>query len=243
MIVSVIIPFLVDDEKLNRAVNSVLGDQRNVLEILLVCDNPLINKQRVLKKFGEQKIKCMFNDANHGAGYSRRLGIEKAEGEVIAFLDSDDEWIDGKLDEQLAILKNPNVVACCTSIDKFESGLKKQTVSVPKLINYDMLLKKNYVPMSSAVVKSDLIRSEWMTDLRRRQDYVFWLLILNNNPNHIIRGVEKSYVRYNVTPGSLSDGNLQNVRYNYLAFRRGLGFSILRSVKQVCINVFMKVFQ
>lgn len=239
--VSVILPFISNDEKLERAIYSVLEQPSNILEIILVCDNPHIDRECLLQKYDHGLLHWIFNDQNLGAGCSRRLGIEKARGEFIAFLDADDEWINGKLTNQLPAFNDDTVVACCTAINRIKNGVRISRASVPEDINYYMLLKNNYVPMSSSIVRASCIRSDWMTNLRRRQDYLFWLQLLKNNPKNIIKGVNMTLVNYHITDGSLSSGHLQNIKFNYLVFREGLGFSVLKSAMHVAFNIYMRL--
>ena len=60
----------------------------------------------------DPEVKVFRNPANKGAGYSRNVGIAHARGEIIAFLDDDDEWLPDKLEEQVSLLREADACLC-----------------------------------------------------------------------------------------------------------------------------------
>jgi len=109
--VSVIIPVYNAERYLLQAVESVLAERfQGVKEIILVedgsPDDSIKVAQRLQSEFPEIIHLYQHPDGiNRGAGASRNLGIKKATGNLICFLDADDYWLPGRLDEPLEILK------------------------------------------------------------------------------------------------------------------------------------------
>ena len=101
MKISVIIPSYDRAHLLQRAIGSVLAQTFQPHELIIVDDNSTDGTQAVLDQY-EGQVKLITNSENRGVSYSRNVGIQAAEGDWIAFLDSDDEWDPRKLEAQVA---------------------------------------------------------------------------------------------------------------------------------------------
>lgn len=100
MSVSVVIPAYNRARRLPAAIESVLRQQQEV-EIVVVDDGSTDDTRAVAGQYGEA-VKYVYQ-ANAGVGAARNVGIRHATREYVAFLDSDDRWLDFKLDVQLAL--------------------------------------------------------------------------------------------------------------------------------------------
>ena len=115
-LVSVIIPFYNPPHHFMRqAIESVLRQTYQTLEILLIDDGSEPESAAIAveyaEKFPEQVRICHHpGRQNRGISASRQLGIHRARGKFIAFLDADDIWLPNKLEEQVALLEeHPDV--------------------------------------------------------------------------------------------------------------------------------------
>lgn len=86
-LVSIIIPYYNRQKKLQRAIDSIFGQTYPDFEIIIVDDN---SKERLY--FEQEKISYVRSTKNLGPGVSRNIGLKKAKGDYIVFLDSDDYW-------------------------------------------------------------------------------------------------------------------------------------------------------
>jgi glycosyltransferase involved in cell wall biosynthesis len=100
--VSVIIPTYNRAHLIIRALKSVLGQLGSDDEIIIIDDGSTDNTEEVLQPF-RAAIKYI-KVPNNGAGAARNNGVSLATKELVAFLDSDDEWMPGKLDLHRAIM-------------------------------------------------------------------------------------------------------------------------------------------
>ena len=108
--ISVIIPVYQAERFVEKAVESAC-DQEEVGEVILVEDcssDSSLEKCKSLVNLLPLKVKLFrhTDGQNHGAGASRNLGIKKAKGEFIAFLDADDYYLPGRFKKDLKILLN-----------------------------------------------------------------------------------------------------------------------------------------
>lgn len=107
--ISVIIPVYNAEQFLEKSVESAIHFEE-VKEIILIEDRSIDNSLEICKKLavGNPKIKLFQHPdkANHGAGASRNLGIEKATGNLITFLDADDYYLPNRFDAEKEIFKD-----------------------------------------------------------------------------------------------------------------------------------------
>ncbi|PSP18272.1 glycosyl transferase family 2, partial [Halobacteriales archaeon QH_10_67_13] len=100
--VSVVVPTYNRATELPRALESVLQQTYRDLELLVVDDGSTDETRSVLAAIDDPRLRVITHETNRGANVARNTGIEHADGELIAFLDSDDEWDRRKLHHQLA---------------------------------------------------------------------------------------------------------------------------------------------
>jgi glycosyltransferase involved in cell wall biosynthesis len=103
-LVSVIIPVYNRMDLLPRAVRSVLNQTYDKLEIIVVDDGSTEDIKGVLDILDDDRIHFIRQTTNRGVAATRNIGIRSAQGEYIAFLDSDDEWFEHKIERQLSDL-------------------------------------------------------------------------------------------------------------------------------------------
>jgi len=96
MNISVVIPTYNRGYIISRAIDSVLKQTYLPNEIIVVDDGSTDNTNEILKSY-RSRINCIWQK-NSGVSASRNTGIEKASGQWIALLDSDDEWLPEKLE-------------------------------------------------------------------------------------------------------------------------------------------------
>lgn len=109
-LVSVVIPTHKRFEELFRAIDSVLKQTYSNIEIIVVDDNSQDKELRErikekIKKYSEN-IQYIENETNLGGAKSRNVGIEKAKGKYISFLDDDDEYYPEKIEKQYKLYKS-----------------------------------------------------------------------------------------------------------------------------------------
>ncbi len=100
--VSVLIPAHNRRDVLSRAIASVLNQTFSDFELLVVDDGSTDGTVAFVRGIADPRIRLLCLGSNHGVGRARNAGIQAARGGLVAFLDSDDEWLPGKLERQVA---------------------------------------------------------------------------------------------------------------------------------------------
>jgi glycosyltransferase involved in cell wall biosynthesis len=125
-LVSVIIPYYDRLELLPRALKSVVEQTYNNLEIIIVDDASHQDPTGVMATFDDARIVYVRHDTNQGVSGARNTGIDRAKGDLISFLDSDDEWLPTKVEKQLDALrakgKEHQVCYCFSEVVSDETG-------------------------------------------------------------------------------------------------------------------------
>ncbi len=96
MKVSIIIPTYNRAHLVKRAIYSVLNQTFKNFELIVVDDGSQDNTKEVLESIDDLRVKIIFQE-NRGVSAARNKGIYESSGDIIALLDSDDEWLEDKL--------------------------------------------------------------------------------------------------------------------------------------------------
>ncbi len=102
-LVSVIIPVYNGEKYITQAINSVLSQDYDPIELIVIDDGSIDDTKNQVMKFGNQ-IRY-FYQRNCGQSIALNLGLDHTKGDYISFLDSDDYWTKHKLKNQIEIFK------------------------------------------------------------------------------------------------------------------------------------------
>jgi glycosyltransferase involved in cell wall biosynthesis len=100
-LVSVIIPTYNRANLIGRAIQSALDQTYRNIEIIIVDDASNDNTEEIVTKFHNINVVYIRHNCNKGGGAARNTGIKASNGQFIAFLDDDDEWLNDKLEKQV----------------------------------------------------------------------------------------------------------------------------------------------
>lgn len=101
-LISVIIPVCNREHYLAEAIESAIAQTYHPIEIIVVDDGSTDGTADVARRFSETVR--YFYQSNSGCSAARNTGVKKAQGSFLAFLDSDDLWVEEKLFRQMAVL-------------------------------------------------------------------------------------------------------------------------------------------
>lgn len=104
--VSVIIPTYNREKTILRAVQSVLDQTYTNIEVLIIDDGSTDGTADIVKGVVDGRVKYILLPQNGGPSNARNAGVQMAEGEWIAFQDSDDCWHRDKIEKQIEYLNN-----------------------------------------------------------------------------------------------------------------------------------------
>ena len=111
---SIIIPLYNKASYIEKTIKSVLSQTFTDYEVIVINDGSTDESETIIKLLNDNRIQ-LFNQQNEGVSVARNLGIEKATGKLIAFMDADDYWFPKHLEELAALYHNfPNCGMYCS---------------------------------------------------------------------------------------------------------------------------------
>jgi glycosyltransferase involved in cell wall biosynthesis len=184
-LISVIIPTYNHSQFLEEAIQSVLAQEYQNLEIIVIDDGSTDGTREILSKY-QGKVICIFQ-SNKGPSAARNRGIKVARGQYVAFLDSDDVWMPNKLFSQLRGIeedKSVGVVGCSAFIIDHSGNILKHWV-VKKNQSHDQFLRELtirnefYGGTSGALIRRGCFDRVGLfnENLRFGEDWDMWLRI------------------------------------------------------------------
>lgn len=180
----------------------------------------------------EKRIKLFQLSENRGSGYSRNNSIKMAQGEYIAFCDSDDIWLNNKLEAQLhfMLLKNFEFTFTNLSFINESSVIIKNRLSfIKEEVWYSDLLHNNYIPTSTVIISKELISNYKFPNYRKKQDYILWLAILKKE-NTAARYFDKTLTLYRKHKDQTTNNKLKLITLHYEILRVTQRLSIFKSI-------------
>jgi teichuronic acid biosynthesis glycosyltransferase TuaG len=181
--VTVIIPTYSRVESTVTAIESALRQTIKPRYIYVIDDGSAqLIFEELRKRIDETKVTLIKGDRSAHPGITRNVGLSIASTRWIAFLDSDDYWIETKLEQQLKYARQNSARAVCTNAfideNKLSLGLHNR---IPKNISTKALIKKNLIINSSVLIDRNLllsvggVSSEY--SVRGVEDYATWLKV------------------------------------------------------------------
>ena len=188
--VTVIIPTFNRGYCLAESIQSVLDQRFTDFELIVVDDGSTDNTPEVVDQFSDiQQIRLQ---TNRGVSFARNRGIEKARGEWIGFLDSDDLWERDKLSTQMNWVEcNPDHHAVYTDEIWIRNGVRVNAMNKHRKYSGDIFqfcLPLCIVSPSSVLLHAELLSEFGGFDesMSVCEDYDLWLRIAKRFPFHLI---------------------------------------------------------
>ncbi|MCH2189773.1 MAG: glycosyltransferase [Gammaproteobacteria bacterium] len=187
MKLSIIIPTYNRLKTLSRAIDSVYSQSvwsENAFELIVVDDGSTDGTESVVSN--QYPLCTLLTQENKGVSSARNLGLSRAKGEWIAFLDSDDEWLPHKLARQLVALDQSQLKICHTQEIWVRDGRRVNQMNKHRKSGgyiFDACLPLCAMSPSSIVIHRDIFNSLGSFDesLPACEDYDLWLRICAAN--------------------------------------------------------------
>lgn len=181
-LVTIITPCHNNADTIVETINSVRIQTFNDWEMIIVDDSSVDKSLTLIKKIADidPRIKYYSTDAPSGSpALPRNIGIEKARGKYIAFLDADDQWYPEKLAIQVAFAEKTGLPFLYSDYEKMdEDGARSnRLVYMPGKTEYKDLLRTNSIPCLTVFLTREAIGEHRFKDVPR-EDCVLWLEIL-----------------------------------------------------------------
>lgn len=213
-IVSIITPVYNVEKVIRRTLDSVLSQEYENLEIVLVDDCSKDHSADIIAGYTAKYPNIVYHrqEKNGGAAVARNTALKLAKGRFVAFLDSDDMWCEGKVKRQLAFMKEKGAAICCTAMDCIDEKDRplNSVRKVQEKISYHFLLKNTMISTSTVMIDRNKTGDFQMPLRRGGQDYATWLMLMRNGT--ICYGLNEVLTHYRVMRKSLSSNKWKSVK-------------------------------
>ncbi len=189
-LVSVIIPTFNRAWTLKNAVDSVLAQDYEPMEIIVIDDGSTDNTKDLLESYNDSIQ--VLTQSNKGVSCARNLGIKHSCGEFVALLDSDDAWKKNKLSCQVDFFEqNPQALICQTEETWIRNGKRvnpKKKHKKPSGKIFEPSLELCLVSPSAVMMRKKLfdLKGYFNEDFPVCEDYDLWLRISAEHPVFLI---------------------------------------------------------
>lgn len=225
-LVSVIIPTYKRSDMLLRAINSVIEQSYDSIEIIIVNDNIpnddfSIKLYKILSKIKDNRLKLIEQDEHINGAAARNCGIKKAKGEYLAFLDDDDWWDKDKLKIQVSVLAQlDDKWAGVTCLKKYYKNSCFFRASLPYRdgdIFENVILLLTNITTGTVLLRHSVLDNVGYFDerLKRHQDTQLFSYI---SQKYKIKLIQKHLLNIDVSDNQNrpSSKNIKSIKYEYM---------------------------
>lgn len=241
-LVSVITPVYNSEKYLSESIRSVQAQTHTNWEHILVDDCSSDGSETLIKSFQENdpRIKYHRLEKNSGAGIARNKAIELAQGDYIAFLDSDDHWHTEKLEKQLNFMQENGHHFTFTDYDMVDEAGKKlaKYVKCKPVVTYKSALYKNPIGCLTVIYDVNFFGKQYMPSIRKRQDYALWLNLLKKTAGY---GLNECLASYRSGNDSISANKLDLLKYEWKIYHEVEGLSWFKSSFYLLSAIILKL--
>lgn len=228
--ISVITPSCNSSLYIRGSIESVLRQSFVDWEMIVVDDCSTDDSASIVRFYSQQdsRIKLLQLSQNSGAAVARNKAIEVAQGRYIAFLDSDDRWLPGKLEKQIRFMQENDYAFSYSAYEKLdEYGKAVGVVSVPEKVRYKDLLKVCHIGCLTAMYDTEKLGKIYMPLIRKRQDLGLWLRILKRTS--YAYGIPEVLAQYQLRSDSISANKLAAALYTWRLYREFERLNVLQA--------------
>ena len=220
-LISIIMAAYNAEKTIEQAINSVLNQTYPNFELLVVNDCSKDRTAELVESIAakDSRVRLISNAKNSGVSYTRKHGLEEANGSWIAILDSDDAWAPEKLEKQIDLQKRTNADLLFTGSAFMNADGQPINwyLHAPAGVTCRQLLKQNVLSNSSALVRKELYAKHYAIGDGMHEDFAIWLSILKEGKKAY--GVDEPLLIYRITKSSKSGNKVKAAKMNWNTYR------------------------
>ena len=246
-LISIITPFYNSKRYFNKTLESVLSQTYKKWEWIIIDDCSSKGESSYLDEIAkkDKRIQVFHIDVRRGPAFCRNAAIKRAKGQYIAFLDSDDYWVNTKLEKQFNFMVENNYDFTATYFNVYDEKHRCITklVKAPAKCTHKKLIKLNYLGCLTVMYNKSIFPDLSIPqDIAKRNDYALWLKLSEKAPCYVLKECLGTYVRhFNNSVSSV--GKAKMIDYHRDMFEKLYGCSKSRAKFYARRNGFFYVFK
>ena len=206
-LVSIIMPSWNTSRFIGKSIESVLNQTYSNWELIIVDDCSTDDTDSVVAAYSDDRIKYIKNERNSGAAITRNRAIREANGEWIAFLDSDDLWEPEKLEKQINFMKDNGYVFSYheyVKIDEDDNPLNIY-VSGPEVVTCQGMYNYGYPGCLTFMYNARFFGQIQIKDIKKNNDYAILLKLCKKADCYLLKD---NLAKYRIRKKSISHDKL-----------------------------------
>lgn len=197
--VSVLMPAFNASRYIKEAIDSILAQTFTDFELIILNDGSRDDTVSLVKSYSDSRIRLIENEGNKGLAFTRNRLIDEAQGDYIAWLDSDDIAFPNRIEKEVNFLEKNKKYALVASWAKIIDSDSQPTGSfiksyIPNQHLTALLLFVNYIVQSSVMIRKSMLPTlHYNLDFPPTEDYELWVRIAQKHPIAILSEVLVDY--------------------------------------------------
>lgn len=239
-LVSIIMPSYNCGKYVEETIRSVQAQTYKNWEIIFVDDCSTDGTVKRVSELREKdsRIKLFQNKFNSGAAVSRNNALRESKGKWIAFLDSDDLWEPGKLEQQVRFMEEKGYkfsYTCYSEMDG-EGNDTGVIVSGPSKVTKAGMFAFCWPGCLTVMYDAKEIGLLQIEDIKKNNDYAMWLKVCQKADCYLLPEVLAKYRRGR--SGSVSSHGISTmIKWHYKLFREAEKMGVIHSLWHTGVNL------
>jgi len=212
--VDVILPNYNKTEFLEEAINSVFTQTYKNWHLYIIDDNSSDNSEKIIDKFSNLKnVTIIKLQKNKGPSFCRNYAMRISKSKYISFIDSDDSWLNDKLEKQIYFMEKYNLSFTYTDYTPFFENFGKKKIKKRTYLkdhfNYRTFIRNSSINTTTMIIARSILGSYRFRKIKLLEDYLFKCKLLKGN--NIAKKLDENLAFYRISNKSRSSQRLKNV--------------------------------
>ncbi len=206
-LVSIIMPSWNTARWIGESIESVINQTYKDWELIVVDDCSTDNTDEVVASYHDPRIRYLKNDKNSGAALTRNRALREAQGEWIAFLDSDDLWCSNKLERMIGFMKKNGYSFAYHEYEKIDEEGKRLNIRVsgPRIVTKRRMYHYGYPGCLTFMYSAKIHGLIQIKDIKKNNDYAILLKLCKESDCYLL---DESLAKYRIRKKSISHDKL-----------------------------------
>jgi glycosyltransferase involved in cell wall biosynthesis len=231
--VSIITPIYNGERYIGETIESVLKQNYENWEILIIDDGSVDHSFEIAKNFEKSDARIhVFHQENKGSAAARNYGIRNAKGKIIALLDADDIWEPDFLEKQVKFMKEKNASCAFCAYKKIDENSKEifHPTRIMKEVRIKDMRVMNRIGCLTGLYDTTKYGKVYLhEDLKSlRDDYAYWYDVISRTG--ISYGNPEVLAKYRVMSGTTTGKKSKLIRVQYNFYRNYIHESRIEAV-------------
>lgn len=245
-LISIITPVYNAEAYIEDTIKSIECQTYKNYEAIFVDDCSTDNSVKIIEKYAvnNERIKIIKLKRNKGVAFARNIGIRKAKGKYLCFLDSDDIWKKNKLEEQLNFIKQNNCAFTYTAFKYMnnEGTRVGKKINVIPNLDYNKALLDMRIILSTVMINLNVMPKRYcfMPNIMHEDAATWWKIL---KKGYVAHGQNEVLVYYRKAKKSRSSNKVNSAYYRWKLYRKIEKLSLIKSIYCFChyaINAIIK---